>query len=278
MRLSSNFRNPCMIRSDIALTDDQIARYVPSIFAEEAHDSRSERYLYIPTIQVLDALRTEGFQPFMACQTRVRDESKRDHTKHMLRLRHVSQIQDQEANEIILLNSHDGSSSYQMIGGKFRFVCANGLVLGDVAADQKVRHSGRGDVVHGVIEGAYKVLNHFEQIDHITAEMKSQMLHQDEQEAFAMAALAYRYEPQDGPAPVTASQLLMPRRREDRSSDLWTTFNRVQENTIKGGLTGRNKQGRRTTTRAVNGIDQDVKLNRALWVLAQALQSHQRAA
>lgn len=93
-----------------------------------------------------------------------------------------------------------------------------------------------------------------------------------------MAALAYRYEPQDGPAPVTASQLLTPRRREDRSSDLWTTFNRVQENTIKGGLTGRNKQGRRTTTRAVNGIDQDVKLNRALWVLAQALQSHQRAA
>ncbi|KPC54864.1 Uncharacterized protein AC509_5289 [Pseudomonas amygdali pv. morsprunorum] len=70
----------------------------------------------------------------------------------------------------------------------------------------------------------------------------------------------------------------MPRRREDRSGDLWTTFNRVQENTIIGGLTGRNKQGRRTTTRAVNGIDQDVKLNRALWVLAQALQSRQLAA
>ncbi|WP_235661928.1 DUF932 domain-containing protein, partial [Pseudomonas savastanoi] len=76
--------------------------------------------------------------PFMACQTRVRDQGKREHTKHMLRLRHASQILDQEANEIILLNSHDGSSSYQMIGGKFRFVCANGLVLGDLAADQKV--------------------------------------------------------------------------------------------------------------------------------------------
>ncbi|MNG31048.1 hypothetical protein D3C84_1167890 [compost metagenome] len=70
----------------------------------------------------------------------------------------------------------------------------------------------------------------------------------------------------------------MPRRAEDRASDLWTTFNRVQENTIKGGLRGRNKQGRRTTTRAVNGIDQDVKLNRALWVLAQALRSGQAAA
>ncbi|KAA3535974.1 DUF932 domain-containing protein, partial [Pseudomonas savastanoi] len=252
MRMSSNFRNPCMIRSDVALSNDQIAHYVPSIFAEEAHDSRSARYLYIPTVQVLDALRAEGFEPFMACQTRVRDQGKREHTKHMLRLRHASQILDQEANEIILLNSHDGSS-YQMIGGKFRFVCANGLVLGDVAADQKVRHSGRGDVVHDVIEGAFEVLKHFEQIDHITADMKHQQLDQDEQEAFALAALAYRYDPAEGPAPVTPSQLLMPRRREDRSSDLWTTFNRVQENTIKGGLTGRNKQGRRTTTRAVNG-------------------------
>ncbi len=71
MRLSSNFRNPCMIRSDAPLTNDEIARVAPSIFAEEAHDSRSERYLYIPTVKVLDALRTEGFQPFMACQTRI---------------------------------------------------------------------------------------------------------------------------------------------------------------------------------------------------------------
>ncbi|MNE88751.1 hypothetical protein D3C80_1860850 [compost metagenome] len=107
--------------------------------------------------------------------------------------------------------------------------------------------------------------------------MKQIQLRPEEQEAFAMAALAYRYDPSEGPAPVTPSQLLRARRSEDRSSDLWTTFNRVQENTIKGGLSGRNKQGRRTTTRAVNGIDQDVKLNRALWVLAQALRSQQAA-
>lgn len=80
MRLSSNFRNPCSIRSHVALTNDEITRVVPSIFAQEAHDSRSERYLYIPTVQVLDALRDEGFQSFMACQTRVRDEGKREHT------------------------------------------------------------------------------------------------------------------------------------------------------------------------------------------------------
>ena len=271
MRLSSNFRNPCMIRSDAPLSNDEIARVAPSIFAEEAHDSRSNRYLYIPTVKVLDALRAEGFQPFMACQTRVRNTEKREHTKHMIRLRHASNIMDKEANEIILLNSHDGSSSYQMMAGSFRFVCANGLVLGDAAMDQKVRHSGRQDVIGDVIEGAYEVLNQFQLIEEQRETMKGIQLGGDLQHAFAEAALAYRYDPADGPAPVTASQLLAPRRREDATNDLWSTFNRVQENTIKGGLRGRNKQGRRTSTRAVSGIDQDVKLNRALWVLAQHL-------
>ena len=271
MRLSSNFRNPCMVRSDSPLTNDDIARVAPSIFAEEAHESRSDRYRYIPTVDVLEALRSEGFMPFMACQTRVRNTDKREHTKHMIRLRHANTIVAKEANEIILLNSHDGTSSYQMMGGCFRFVCANGLVLGDAALDQKVRHSGRQDVIGEVIEGAYEVLNHFQLIEEQRETMKSIQVGGDLQHAFAEAALAYRYDPADGPAPVTASQLLAPRRREDATNDLWSTFNRVQENTIKGGLRGRNKQGRRTSTRAVSGIDQDVKLNRALWVLAQHL-------
>lgn len=271
MRLSSNFRNPCIIRGDRPLSNEEIATVAPSIFAEEAHESRSDRYRYIPTVDVLEALRGEGFMPFMACQTRVRNSGKREHTKHMIRLRHANTIVAKEANEIILLNSHDGTSSYQMMGGCFRFVCANGLVLGDAAMDQKVRHSGRHNVIGEVIEGAYEVLNQFALIEDQRETMKEVQLGGDLQHAFAEAALAYRYDPAEGPAPVTASQLLAPRRREDAASDLWSTFNRVQENTIKGGLRGRTKQGRRATTRAVTGIDQDVKLNRALWVLAQHL-------
>jgi hypothetical protein len=86
----------------------------------------------------------------------------------------------------------------------------------------------------------------------------------------ARAALALRYD-EDKPAPVSERQLLAPRRIEDRASDLWTTFNRVQENMLRGGLHGRNASGRATTTRAVTGIDQNIRLNRALWVLADEL-------
>ncbi|ENC93594.1 hypothetical protein ECP03018678_3198 [Escherichia coli P0301867.8] len=46
----------------------------------------------------------------------------------MLRLRRDGEINGEHVPEIILLNSHDGTSSYQMLPGYFRFVCQNGCV------------------------------------------------------------------------------------------------------------------------------------------------------
>jgi len=135
-------RNVNVLRAETPLSDDQIRQVVPSIFAEGKHQSRSERYAYIATADVLRGLRREGFEPFMVAQTRVRDESKREYTKHMLRLRHAGQVNGAEANEVILLNSHDGTTSYQMLAGMFRFVCLNGMVCGDVQSDICERRSG----------------------------------------------------------------------------------------------------------------------------------------
>lgn len=270
MQLATRFasRSPSL-RSGRPLSDDEIARVAPSIFAREAHESRSSRYTYIPTIEVLNGLRKEGFEPFMVCQTRVRNEEKIEHTKHMIRLRHANQINAKEANEIVLLNSHDGTSSYQMLAGMFRFVCQNGLVFGDTIGDIRVPH--KGDVVGQVIEGAYSVLDTFT-VAHEQRELMSDVsLTQGEQLAFARAALTLRYDDIKAPAPISHDDLLVSRRSEDRHPDLWTTFNRVQENMIKGGIRGRNAKGRPTTTREVGGIDQGVKLNRALWVLAEEM-------
>jgi hypothetical protein len=224
--LASRFsRNAAVLRSDRPLTNDQIAEVAPSILAQSAHESRSARYSYIPTIDVLDALRKEGFQPFMACQTRVRNEGMRDYTKHMLRLRHADQITGREANEVILLNSHNGASSYQMIAGMFRWACENGIVCVNVQNDIRVPH--KGDVIGEVIEGAFTVLKSFEETAQQREGMATTVLDEGEQVAFARAALALRYD-ENKPAPVTEQQLLAPRRIEDRAPDLWTTFNRVQ--------------------------------------------------
>jgi hypothetical protein len=273
--LASRFgRGYNSIRTDAPLTDDLIRQYAPSIFAEDKHESRSARYSYIPTSEILNRLRKEGFQPFMVAQSRVRDQGKREHAKHMLRLRHASQITATEANEIILLNSHDGTSSYQMLSGQFRFACANGLVCGTTENDIRVRH--KGDITSEVIEGAFRVLDDFQHVGEQRDAMKSLQLNDGERMAFARGALMLRYGATDADeatpaAPVTERQFLRAQRGADTGNDLWTTFNVVQENAIRGGLRGRSANNARVTTRAVTGIDQDVKLNRALWVLAEEM-------
>ena len=269
-RLASSFapKAPALY-SETPLSDEQIRRVAPSIFAEAPHDSRSERYAYIPTAAVLTKLRGNGFEPFMVAQTRVRSEDRREFTKHMLRLRHASQTADKEAYEVILLNSHDGTSSYQMMSGLFRFVCKNGMVCGDLVEEVRIPH--KGNVADSVVEGAFAVLDGADLVREVRDDMRALTLNEGEGQAFAHAALQLRYDPEAGAAPVTERDILRARRMDDTGDDLWSTFNRVQENMLKGGLHGRARNGRRTTTRAVTGIDQGVKLNRALFVLAQEM-------
>ena len=101
-RFASNTR---VMRGDRPLSEDQMRAAAPSIFAEGKHASRSERYTYIPTIDVLRGLRKEGFEPFMVAQGASRVEGKAEFTKHMIRMRHAGQVQTRpEANEIILIN------------------------------------------------------------------------------------------------------------------------------------------------------------------------------
>jgi hypothetical protein len=96
--------------------------------------------------------------------------------------------------------------------------------------------------------------------------MRAVVLDAAEQGAFATAALSLKYEPDPvRPAPVTASQLLEVRRSADGGADLWSTFNRVQEALVTGGLRGRRADGGPMRTRPVQGIDANLKLNRALW-------------
>ena len=204
----------------------------------------------------------------MACQTRVRREDRREFTKHMLRLRTESQINGSEANEVVLVNSHDGSSAYQMIAGMIRFTCQNGLVFGDTFLDVRVPHKGK--IAERVVEGAYEILQGFERVEESREAMRAVSLDTGEQEVFARAALSLKYDPKK-PAPVSEEQILEPRRIDDQGSDLWSVFNRCQEGLVKGGLEGRTASGRRQRTRPVWGIDQNLKLNRALWMLAEGM-------
>jgi uncharacterized protein (DUF1697 family) len=162
-----------------------------------------------------------------------------------------------------------------MMGGMYRLACNNGLMVPDgVIQTVKVQHTGK--VLDTVTDGAYQVLDGLTRVIESRDGMRALTLNDGEQKAFAHAAALLRFEPEEGEElPVTPDQVNRARRHADIGADLWTTFNRVQENVIKGGLVGRTRDSlgrvKKRATREVKGIDQDVKLNRALWTLAQEM-------
>lgn len=260
------------------MSHEQIARVAPSVFASEAASNRSDRYTYIPTIDVLNGLQREGFEVMQAVQTRTRIADNREFTKHMLRLRHRDVLDrplvaGQEIPEIVLVNSHDGTSAYKIMGGIFRLICSNGMVIGDNSFECSVRHSG--DVINNVIEGSFEVVKGIERVMPVIDTWKQIKLEAPEKMAFAKAARALRWDDED--APVTPDSLLVPQRYDDRGDDLWRTFNVAQERLVKGGIRGRNKSSRRMTTRAVAGVTENIKLNKALWTLTQEMAAIKQA-
>lgn len=271
----TNFRAASSVRSQSPLSESQLRNIAPSVFAQEPHDSRSSRYAYIPTSQVLLALQQEGFEVFGAMQARCRSDDRRDHTKHLLRLRHIGDAGralnlGDAVSEICLLNSHDGSSSYQMFAGVFRLACLNGLMVCDSTVGAvRIPHSGKA--LERVIHGAYDILDGCNLVKERHENMSAITLTREEQDLFASTALTLRYDDETKPAPIQAAQLLNVRRREDKAPDLWTTFNVVQENIVRGGVPARTATNGRTRTREIKGIDQNVKINKALWMLADGM-------
>jgi len=263
------------------LSENDLFKLAPSVFATTAHASRSERFQPIPTIEIVRRLAEEGFQCVGAKQCIVRDPTKGPYAKHLLRFRQQSDATVYRVGgtvaEMLLKNANDGSSIYDLFAGLFRINCMNSMVaLLEGLSNVKVRHTGK-DIVAKVIEGTYSVATDAKLALAAPRDWAEIKLEREEAKAFAEAARVLRFADHEGNVntPITADQMLQVRRQDDVGNDLWKQFNVVQENAIRGGLHGVavNADGarRNMTTRAVNGIDQDVKLNRALWTLANRM-------
>lgn len=253
------------------LSNAQLRTVAPSIFAPTPWQKMSERYRFIPTSEVVTILGAKGFRPVKAAQSRSRIPGKADYTRHMIRFRHDEflnpQYIGQEMPELVLSNSHDGTAAYRFNAGIFRLVCMNGMVV--ATADFggiSVRHKGGEDFSERIIDATYQIIEEtprtLQQID----AWKQMQLNPPQMEALATAAVELLDKPT-----ITPDQLLTTRRSEDRKNDLWTVFNRVQENIMKGGIRSRTETGRRTTTRPVKSVEKDIKLNKALWTLTSKL-------
>ena len=269
-----------------ALTNDQIMGNAPSVFATEPHHEVSDRYGFMPTINVVDALRSEGWMPVDATQKNVRDASKRELTTHLLRFRRLDNniTVGDSVVEILLKNSHDRSSAFVLHAGIFRMACANGIVIADSTFNKlSVRHGK--NVVGDIIEGSYEVIDEVPAICEHVEGMQSTDLTPQERAVFAKTAYNYAYgEKEENELTSDESivnQMLRTRRLADKGTDLWTTFNVIQESIIKGGVrTAKvNDKGRlrRNTRRAVKNIDKNIKLNKAIWEMATQMKALKEA-
>ena len=265
---------PISIHERVELPDAQLRTLAPSVFAAQAMPGVSSRYAFVPTAQLVGRLRDAGWAPVSAVEQKVKLDERRGFQKHLIRLqrRDVLPVKGEYTPELCLINSHDRSSAYQLHAGLYRFICANGMFVGDGNAFERVSIRHAGFTPEEVIEASFRILN---QVPAITARVeafRARQLTDAESRAFATAALQIRYNDVQT-APIGPEKLLEARRYEDAGQDLWRVLNRVSENVLRGGLRDESRSrvdGRRfPRTRAITGLDRNVKLNKELWSLAQ---------
>ncbi len=266
---------------NLPLTLDQVHQLAPSVFATQAWNGVSEKYQFIPTITIVESLLTEGWQIMKAVQSTTRIEGKQEFTKHLLRFRRpgMDLMVGDVFPEIVMVNSHDRGSAYQLHAGLYRLACSNGLVVDDCQFSRlSIRHSGRG-IIDEIRFGADEIVRAIPEITREVQIMKAIELTPDEKGIFARAAMPLKFEEN---SPVKPKQLLRVHRNEDKENDIWSTYNVIQENMIKGGLryetpprrddeTGRYIPARRQRTREIKGISEDMKLNKSLFTLANEM-------
>ena len=255
-----------------ALDNIDLGRLSPSIFTNQPHHKVSDQYTFLPTLDVVNMMRDMGWHPTKAQEIRVQPASDRaGYQKHLVRFQRPDLRSGEEAIEAVLINSHDRTTAYQFLLGVWRFICANGMMVGDTWDGIRVRHIGSHDDIR---DASRKMIQEAPNVIHKIQKWRAIPMTQDEQGMFAAAALELTWdrEKREGrPPPVEPRALLTTRRCSDldRTNSLWGTMNVVQENLIKGGLRGRSANGKRVRTRAVKSLDRDVRLNRALWMLTE---------
>jgi hypothetical protein len=237
----------------------------------------SDRYKVVPTMDVIEVLQDYGWQPVSVKQARVQSTDNQGYQKHIVRLENpefaVVGQSETYAPQILLTNSHNGTATFNLQMGVFRLVCMNGMVVGDTYAKQKIRHVGFAtakveQAAKVMAESAPRIINAVQKMQDIT-------LDPSQYSWLAMEAVDARFPELTDSHKIlhNVRQIGLPNRRADEGNDLWRSFNRIQENAIRGHRCARfytsddSKTPRRLPP--VTNIGRDLKLNAQLWDLAE---------
>ncbi len=260
---------PAMMAQNLSvLSLADVCKAAPAVYGYAAPQMTS-RYEMVRTGELLEQLVDRGYRVTSAKQERA---TKRDPNtvRHMVTLVHEQALANKSFKEgmptLLLWNSHNGRTLLRFAAGFYRFVCSNGLIVGTTEQEFAFRHSATPisqlpqalDLVAERQELALSRMVQWQQIE----------LPQAKALSFAERAAQLRFGEKAGGA-YDRDEVLKSRRVEDDGANLWRVMNRVQENLVRGGVTGKTTTGRKVTSREVNNITVDLEFNRGLWQLAE---------
>jgi hypothetical protein len=234
-------------------------------------DTTTEKFAPIRTADAVNALTENGWEIQTSSVAKTRLPARVPYARHAATLSYAG---DQSLGEfrpqIVVINSNDGGSAFKLFAGIYRFVCANGIVVGSTFEGISIRHVGDIETIqHRIVEGANRLRLNAPILTNQVNVWRGIELTPAQQLQFNTVAAGIRYPNLHDREKIAnlALQFDTIRRREDQSNDLWTTFNRVQETAVRGGI-----QNGRRRTRGLASIGRNVAVNRALWDLAEDTQ------
>ena len=244
-----------------------------SVLAENPDSCVSEKYKFIPTTRVLKVFESEGWSVVKASSASPRTKNPL-YIQHSVTLEHpeYSALTDNERYQIIIVNAHNASSAIRFYSGIFRAFCLNGIVVGTGIGMNRVCHVGFTDLK--VAQAIKDTLKQAPLIKRTMDNMKKTELTELQQNRLCFESARLISMPNGTSLGAVVIQMSVARRDVDLGTDLWTTFNRVQEHVIRGGLRytmlDQDNNTRFRRTRAIKAISKKIKVNRDLWDIAES--------
>ena len=254
------------------LSNEILKEKAPSVFSTSPSFEVSEKYAFIPTIDVVEMFRSHNWYPVEVKESFVRFKINQGYQKHLIRFRHMDDFltNKEEAVEIVLTNSHNRTSSFVIQAGVFRFICGNGLVVANNLFEKiSIRHIGFKE--SSVKESIERIVANTDTIHNKIDLYKQIELTNNDILSLANAAKNIRFKSHQE---VDIYNLIQSHRKEDNGNDLWKVFNRMQENSIRGGVKGKNLlTNRNFTSKPIKSIDNLILINEKLFDLTDKFAS-----
>jgi hypothetical protein len=248
------------------MTLEQLKSTAPSIFSTSASPKMSDKYVFVPTEDILENFQREGWEIASAKQT-----GRGMYGVHEIRLRNgeLPKVGDTLV-EAIIRNSHNGMTTLGVSAGLHRLICSNGLTVPTALAESfNVRHQ-RFDL-DDVKRLTESFAGKLPKIEGSVNRMMEREMTTDEKIDFVRKSAEIRFSKEKVLNDLEIVGLLTPNRVEDEGDDMWKVFNVVQEKFVRGGMEYSSPKGRRTKLRGLQNIMAVNQVNTKLWELAEEM-------